>query len=55
MTKAEAKTRVEKLKQEINRYRYAYHVEGKSLISANSSASLAIEQMARATSSRPAF
>jgi DNA ligase (NAD+) len=33
MTKTEAKTRVEKLKQEINRYRYAYHVEGKSLIS----------------------
>jgi len=33
MTKAEAKTRAEKLRHEIDRYRYAYHVEGRSLIS----------------------
>ncbi len=33
MTKAETKTRIDKLKTEINRYRYAYHVENKSLIS----------------------
>ena len=33
MTPSAAWTRVEKLKHEINRYRYAYHVEGKSLIS----------------------
>lgn len=33
MTKSEAKTRVEKLKREIDRYRYAYHVESRSLIS----------------------
>jgi DNA ligase (NAD+) len=33
MTKAEAKARLEKLRHEVDRYRYAYHVEGKSLIS----------------------
>ena len=33
MTKFEAEKRIEKLKHEINRYRYAYHVENKSLIS----------------------
>ncbi len=33
MTEAEAKQRVEKLKKEINKYRYAYHVLDKSLIS----------------------
>jgi len=33
MTKPEAKIRIEKLKEEINRDRYAYHVEDKSLIS----------------------
>ena len=33
MNKAEAKTRIAKLKTEINRYRYAYHVENQSLIS----------------------
>lgn len=33
MTKQQAKKRIEKLKSEINRYRYAYHVLDKSLIS----------------------
>ena len=33
MNKQEAKERIEKLKKEINRYRYAYHVLDKSLIS----------------------
>jgi DNA ligase (NAD+) len=33
MTRSEAKTRVAKLRHEIDRYRYAYHVEGRSLIS----------------------
>lgn len=33
MDKSEAKKRIEKLKEEINRYRHAYHVEDKSLIS----------------------
>jgi len=33
MTKSEAKERVEKLKKEIEKYRYAYHVLNKSLIS----------------------
>ncbi len=33
MNKSEAKARIEKLKAEINRYRYAYHVQDKSLIS----------------------
>ncbi len=33
MTKAEAKARIEKLKKEISRYRHAYHVLNKSLIS----------------------
>ncbi|MEK9180545.1 MAG: NAD-dependent DNA ligase LigA [Patescibacteria group bacterium] len=33
MTHQEAKNRIEKLKHEINRYRYAYHVLDKSLIS----------------------
>lgn len=33
MTKAEAKTRIEKLKEQINYYRYQYHVLDKSLIS----------------------
>ncbi|MEK7192502.1 MAG: NAD-dependent DNA ligase LigA [Patescibacteria group bacterium] len=33
MNKPEAKERAEKLKKEINRYRYAYHVLNKSLIS----------------------
>ncbi len=33
MDKQEAKKRIEKLRQEINRYRYAYHVLDKSLIS----------------------
>ncbi len=33
MTKAEAKNRIEKLKKEINKYRYAYHVLDKELIS----------------------
>jgi DNA ligase (NAD+) len=32
MTRSEAKTRAEKLRHEIDRYRYAYHVEGRSLI-----------------------
>ncbi|MEX2054038.1 MAG: NAD-dependent DNA ligase LigA [Candidatus Colwellbacteria bacterium] len=33
MDKTEAKKRIAKLRQEINRYRHAYHVEDKSLIS----------------------
>jgi len=33
MTKKEARRRVEKLKQEINKYRRAYHIDDKSLIS----------------------
>ncbi|MEK7149741.1 MAG: NAD-dependent DNA ligase LigA, partial [Patescibacteria group bacterium] len=33
MDKSEAKNRIEKLKTEINKYRYAYHVLDKSLIS----------------------
>ena len=33
MTKEEAKKRVQKLREAIDRYRYAYHVENKSLIS----------------------
>ncbi len=33
MKKSDAKMRIEKLKKEINRYRYAYHVENQSLIS----------------------
>ncbi|MEK7549077.1 MAG: NAD-dependent DNA ligase LigA, partial [Patescibacteria group bacterium] len=33
MDKNEAKNRIEKLKKEINRYRYSYHVLDKSLIS----------------------
>ena len=33
MTKQEAKARIEKLKKEVNRYRYAYHVLNKPLIS----------------------
>lgn len=33
MTKQEAKNRIEKLKKAINKYRYAYHVLNKSLIS----------------------
>jgi len=33
MTKQEAKNRIEKLKKEINKYRYVYHVLDKSLIS----------------------
>lgn len=33
MNKKEAKERINKLKHEINRYRYAYHVQDKSLIS----------------------
>lgn len=33
MNKKEAKERIEKLKHEINRYRYAYHVKDESLIS----------------------
>lgn len=33
MTETEAKQRIEKLKKEINKYRYAYHVLDKSLIS----------------------
>ena len=33
MTKEEARRRVEKLKQEINKYRRAYHIDDKSLIS----------------------
>ena len=33
MTKEEAKKRIEKLREAIDRYRYAYHVENKSLIS----------------------
>ncbi len=33
MNKSEIKNRIEKLRQEINRYRYAYHVLDKSLIS----------------------
>ena len=33
MNKLEAKTRIEKLKTEINRYRYAYHALNQSLIS----------------------
>src|SRR5262249_1664457 len=33
MDKHEAKNRIEKLKTAINKYRYAYHVEDKSLIS----------------------
>ena len=33
MTKDQAKTRIEKLKQEINKYRYEYHVLDRSLIS----------------------
>jgi len=33
MRKEEAKQRIEKLKEEINKYRYAYHVLNKSLIS----------------------
>ena len=33
MDKSQAKTRIEKLKTEINKYRYAYHVLDKSLIS----------------------
>lgn len=33
LTKKEAKERIEKLKTEINKYRHAYHVEDKSLIS----------------------
>lgn len=33
MTEAEAKKRIERLRAEINRYRYAYHVLDKSLIS----------------------
>ncbi len=32
MNKSEAKGRIEKLKKEVNKYRYAYHVLGKSLI-----------------------
>ncbi len=32
MNKSETKQRIEKLKKEIDRYRYAYHVENKSLI-----------------------
>ncbi|PIR98092.1 MAG: NAD-dependent DNA ligase LigA [Candidatus Colwellbacteria bacterium CG10_big_fil_rev_8_21_14_0_10_42_22] len=32
MDKSEIKSRIEKLKKEINRYRYAYHVEDRSLI-----------------------
>lgn len=33
LTKKEAKERIEKLRSEINKYRHAYHVEDKSLIS----------------------
>lgn len=33
MDKKEAKARIDKLKEEINKYRHAYHVEDKSLIS----------------------
>jgi len=33
MNKNDAKQRIEKLKKEINKYRYAYHVDNKSLIS----------------------
>ena len=33
LNKAEAKIRIEKLKKAINKYRYAYHVLDKSLIS----------------------
>src|SRR3989344_4548766 len=33
MDKQEAKQRIEKLKREVNRYRHAYHVENRSLIS----------------------
>ena len=33
MTKDDAKKRIERLKKEVNRYRYAYHVLNKSLIS----------------------
>ncbi len=33
MTEAEAKIRIEKLKKEINKYRYSYHVLDKSIIS----------------------
>ncbi len=40
LTKEEAKQRIEKLKKEINRYRYAYHVLDKELISADALDSL---------------
>ncbi|MCL4391717.1 NAD-dependent DNA ligase LigA [Patescibacteria group bacterium] len=40
LTKEEAKRRIEKLKKEINRYRYAYHVLDKELISADALDSL---------------
>ncbi|MDZ4231178.1 MAG: NAD-dependent DNA ligase LigA, partial [Patescibacteria group bacterium] len=33
MNKSEAKKRIEKLKQEVNRYRHAYHTQDRSLIS----------------------
>ena len=33
LTKTKAESRIKKLREEINRYRYAYHVEDKSLIS----------------------
>ena len=33
MDRQDVKNRIEKLRQEINRYRYAYHVLDKSLIS----------------------